>query len=214
VSVQYEHDRANRSSLAKEWPPAGAPVPDEGRGRRIRRRREPTGRRTADAARETAALQQLARLDAERQGRESRDSIYPTLRRSGSDDGSSSVYRTARSRHAVALRAGQPRSTLAGAFRSRSTEARSRSRSRDFETYWTRFVADRRAYMTPRDLDAQSQGDQDGEAGRPRGPSDDGWLRIRDRVCHGAACPARLVTTIFGGTSEIRRNIIAKTLGL
>ena len=66
-----------------------------------------------------------------------------------------------------------------------------------------------------RGLDGQAQGDRAGQADRARGHADDGRLRLRDRVRHGApACGRPLVTTIYGGTNEIQREIIAGTLGL
>ena len=44
--------------------------------------------------------------------------------------------------------------------------------------------------------------------------ADDGRLRLCDRVRHGVTLRATIISTVYGGTSEIQRDIICKTYGL
>jgi alkylation response protein AidB-like acyl-CoA dehydrogenase len=52
------------------------------------------------------------------------------------------------------------------------------------------------------------------QAHRARGDADDGRIRVRDRVRMERHVRHALVTTISGGTSEIQKEIISRSLGV
>ena len=66
----------------------------------------------------------------------------------------------------------------------------------------------------PGGLDGQAGRHRAGQALRPGGRADRRRLRLRAEYPMERNLRAAVVTTIYGGTSEIQKNIIAKTLGL